>query len=96
MFVNNKYIISEPIFQYSGHQHETGYSKISISNDGRYLFSGCFNSNGLIWCTDFPYNEKPMLKMSYLPGLISHKELSCSDWCADPTRLKVSKQLYFV
>lgn len=83
------YLFLEPLCEYSGHCHETGYSKISISNDGRYLFSGCMDNTGVIWLTDFPYVNKPVFKMlNKKPD--SRKELSTSDWCADPAYPKVS------
>lgn len=75
--------------QYSGHYNRNSYSKISISNNGRYLFSGCMNHGGVIWLTDFPYIEEPIFKMSY-NILDFKKELYTSDWCADPSYLKVS------
>lgn len=89
MFLIIFHIFLEAIFQYSGFKSGTSLSKLSINNDGRYLFSGCKYKSGVIWVTDFPYVEKPMFEMSnYLTN--SKKELSTSDWCADPTCLKVS------
>ncbi|XP_026818722.1 denticleless protein homolog B [Rhopalosiphum maidis] len=79
---------TKPICIYSGHLHETTYSKISISHDGRYLFSGCMNNMGLIWSTDFPYKEKPMFEIKSSCSF-SKKELSASDWCADPASTKL-------
>jgi len=84
----------EPICQYSGHSHETGYSKISISHDDRYLFSGCIKNVGIIWLTDFPYNENPMFEIEKFEGEVFDTELSTSDWCADPTSTKVSFLLF--
>ncbi|XP_008188067.2 denticleless protein homolog isoform X2 [Acyrthosiphon pisum] len=81
--------VKEPICQYSGHSHETGYSKISISHDGRYLFSGCMENIGIIWLTDFPYNENPMFKIDKIDEKCSKIELSASDWCADLTSTKL-------
>lgn len=80
-----------PICKYSGHRHETPYSKISLSNDGRYLFSGCTETAGVIWSTDFPFKEKPIFEVSE-----PLKELSVSDWCADSNSLKVSTILILV
>ncbi|XP_008188066.2 protein lethal(2)denticleless isoform X1 [Acyrthosiphon pisum] len=80
---------TKPICQYSGHSHETGYSKISISHDGRYLFSGCMENIGIIWLTDFPYNENPMFKIDKIDEKCSKIELSASDWCADLTSTKL-------
>jgi len=73
---------------------ETYYSRISISNDGRYLFSGCLYNSGVVWSTDSPYNEKPMFIMERGPETI-HEELSASDWCLDSNYLKVSCFIYF-
>lgn len=87
-------IILDPICQYSGHLTETAYSKISISNDGRYLFSGCLINSGVLWFTGFPYNEKPMFTMAKKSGNI--KELSASDWCMDSNCLKVSNCLIYL
>lgn len=84
----------EPISKYSGHFHETAYSKISISNDGRYLFSGCVKHTGVIYSTGLPHIEEPVFVMSNkLPYFA--KELSTSDWCADPFSLKVSFIIIF-
>lgn len=74
---------------YSGYLHETNYSKISLSNDGRYLFSGCKEKNGVIWVTDYPYNKEPMFTVSN-HTYRKNVEFGSSDWCADPTCLKVS------
>lgn len=81
-----------PVYQYSGHTHGNVYSKISISNDGRYLFSGCTKNKGAIWITDLPFQEKPTFQVSMNEiDLLDHdrKEFNCSDWCADSS-LKVS------
>lgn len=75
--------------RYKGNHHETCYSKISISYDGRYLFSGCTKYAGVMWLTDLPCITKPVFKMMQnTEG--DHHELSASDWCADPSSLKVS------
>ncbi|XP_050527322.1 denticleless protein homolog B isoform X2 [Daktulosphaira vitifoliae] len=77
------------ISQYSGHKNETAYSKISISNDGRYLFSGCIEQKGVIWLTDFPYEENPMFNIGLInDSLDTNIEFSNSDWCADSGCLK--------
>lgn len=82
----------EPMCQYSGHLHETVYSKICISHDGRYLFSGCMTHGGVIWLLNLPYIEQPVLCTKY--SMLNFKrELSCSDWCADSNSLKVSNLL---
>ncbi|CAI6376891.1 unnamed protein product [Macrosiphum euphorbiae] len=81
--------VQEPICQYSGHLNETGFSKISISHDGRYLFSSCKENNGVIWLTDFPYNENPMFKIDKTDETFPKLELRASDWCADPTSTKL-------
>lgn len=53
------------------------------------------DNTGVIWLTDFPYVNKPAFKMlNNDPN--SKKELSTSDWCADPACLKVSYILYFI
>lgn len=83
------------IFLYSGHHHETPYSKISMTNDGRYLFTGCVSRTGVMWLTDLPYNEKPIYEIINNSDDLIH-ELSISDWCADPTCMKVSSKLYFI
>lgn len=75
-----------PVFEYSGHFHETPYSKISMSNDGRYLFTGCMKRTGLVWLTDFPFIQKPSYKIN---SDDFKTELSSSDWCADSTCIKV-------
>ncbi|CAI6376892.1 unnamed protein product [Macrosiphum euphorbiae] len=80
---------TKPICQYSGHLNETGFSKISISHDGRYLFSSCKENNGVIWLTDFPYNENPMFKIDKTDETFPKLELRASDWCADPTSTKL-------
>lgn len=82
-----KFWFVDAICQFSGHFNETKHSKISISNDGHYLFSGCCKKTGVIWNTDFPCNEEPMLKLTTKDPEIH--ELSCSDWCADQTCMKV-------
>ncbi|XP_027844129.2 denticleless protein homolog B isoform X1 [Aphis gossypii] len=71
-----------PICEFSGHAHETSYSKISISPDGKYLFSGCMNNSGLLWKTDFPYQSTPMFKIKS-NRLFTKLEMSSSDWCLD-------------
>lgn len=82
---------TQPICEYSGHSHETPYSKISISHDGRYLFTGCMRNMGIIWLTDFPYNKNPMFEIKHKYNQINYpNELSTSDWCADPTSLKLA------
>lgn len=88
-----------PICQYSGHIHETSFSKISISNDGHYLFSGCIQNTGVMWLTDFPFTENPCFSFNNNLSIV-RKELSTSDWCADSSSLKVSlilipKSIYF-
>lgn len=75
--------------QYSGHYIRNSYSKISISNDGRYIFSGCMYNGGVMWLTEFPFIEQPIFKMSS-DILDFKKELNNSDWCADPSYFKVS------
>lgn len=86
----SKYFL-DLISQYSGHKNETAYSKISISNDGRYLFSGCIEQKGVIWLTDFPYEENPMFTISDTnDSLDTNIEFSNSDWCADSACFKVS------
>ncbi|KAL4135193.1 hypothetical protein QTP88_006833 [Uroleucon formosanum] len=80
---------TKPICQYSGHIHETGYSKISISHDGRYLFTGCMDNAGVIWLTDFPYNENPMFRLEEIEYKDYKREMSTSDWCADSTSTKL-------
>uniref|UniRef100_A0A2S2QAU7 Protein lethal enticleless n=1 Tax=Sipha flava TaxID=143950 RepID=A0A2S2QAU7_9HEMI len=79
---------SNALCQYSGYSYETNYSKISISNDGRYLFSGCNYNSGVIWNTDFPHTEKPVINMITKDPI--KKELSSSDWCADPACMKLA------
>ncbi|VVC34555.1 Hypothetical protein CINCED_3A012480 [Cinara cedri] len=80
-----------PIHCYSGHCQETSFSKISISHDGRYIFSGCTNNTGVIWTTELPHIEKPIfilnkkLRDPFSVLDLLHQELSVSDWCADPT-----------
>ncbi|XP_025200533.1 denticleless protein homolog B [Melanaphis sacchari] len=78
---------TKPICTYFGHCHETGYSKISISHDGRYLFSGCMDYIGMIYLTDFPYDDHPMFQINCSNSFLK-KELSASDWCADLTSIK--------
>jgi len=52
---------------------------------------------GVIWMTDFPYNENPMFKIKHnCDKKCSKKELSTSDWCADSTSIKVSFLLFFL
>lgn len=82
------FICIEPLCEYSGHVHETSYSKISISNDGRYLFSGCTVNTGVLWLTEPPYNNNPVFTVTNNTPF-NPKELSGSDWCADSS-LKVS------
>lgn len=84
------FIFLEPLAQYSGHKHETVFSKISISKDGHYLFSGCTAHRGVIWQTGFPYIELPIFKMLYTTPDFKKDELSTSDWCGDTSELKVS------
>jgi len=47
-------------------------------------------NNGVIWLTDFPYNENPMFKIDKTDEKFRKLELRGSDWCADPTSTKVS------
>lgn len=82
-----------PICEFSGHAHETSYSKISISPDGQYLFSGCMNNSGLLWKTDFPYQSTPMFKIKS-NRLFTKLEMSSSDWCLDSRSPKVSFILF--
>lgn len=77
-----------PICEFSGHNHETTYSKISISPDGQYLFSGCMSNNGLLWNTGLPYQSRPMFKLKS-NRLHNKSEMSSSDWCLDPRSLKL-------
>lgn len=90
MFYYYYIIFLEPITQYSGHIHETNYSKISITNDGHFLFSGCMSYRAVIWQTGYPYIEHPIFRLNYEVEDYKKVELSTSDWCADPSSLKVS------
>lgn len=86
-------IFLEPKCQYSGHELVTKYSKISISNNGRYLFTGCKKNGGFLWSTKSKkpqYVNKPMLKMA---ECFSTVDINSSDWCIDPKCLKVSNKL---
>lgn len=85
-----------PISQFSGHRPETFYSKISLSHDGRYLFTGCLYNSGVIWFTGFPYYEEPVFAISNATKVTGFyvKELSNSDWCLDSSSLKVSCLIY--
>lgn len=60
-----------------------------MSNDGRYLFTGCVNRTGVMWLTDYPYIENPVYEIMNNSDDLKN-ELSTSDWCADPTSMKVS------
>ncbi|CAI6372891.1 unnamed protein product [Macrosiphum euphorbiae] len=81
--------VNDPICEYFGHLNKTWFSKISISHDGRYLFSGCWENGGIIWLTDFPYNKNPMFKINKFDNKFHEMELSASDWCADSTSIKL-------
>lgn len=82
------YIFLAQISQYSGHKSRTAFPKISINHDGRYLFAGCMRNGGLLWCTDYPFNDKPILKMGFTKARYI-QEQGISDWCADPSNIKV-------
>ncbi|CAI6353483.1 unnamed protein product [Macrosiphum euphorbiae] len=80
---------TNPICKYYGHLNRTWFSKISISHDGRYLFSGCRENGGYIWLTDFPYNINPMFKINKYDKKFHKMDLKASDWCADSTSTKL-------
>lgn len=50
---------------------------------------------GVIWLTDFPYNENPMFRVEEIEYKDYKREMSTSDWCADSTSTKVSCLLFF-
>lgn len=49
---------------------------------------------GVIWLTDFPYNENPMFRLEEIEYKDYKREMSTSDWCADSTSTKVSCLLF--
>lgn len=51
------------------------------------------NNGGVLWSTDFPYIEKPILKTSFT-NIKYRRELCMSDWCADPSNIKVGNIIY--
>lgn len=80
----------DAICQFTSDSVRNNYkSKISISNDGQYLFSGSPNSAGIIWNTDLPNTGEPLLNlMLNIPT--KSTEMTVSDWCADKWCMKVS------
>ncbi|VVC46100.1 WD40/YVTN repeat-like-containing domain,WD40-repeat-containing domain,WD40 repeat [Cinara cedri] len=78
-----------PIHQYTGRHLNSMYSKISISHDGKYIFSGCSQNSGVIWTTKLPHIKEPIFelnrKVKYKPtySYVFDQELGVSDWCSD-------------